>query len=171
MKIFLARLGQRHDSGFTLMELLVVISVLLLLMLIAIPNFSGMKIQANENSAIASVRSIYLAETQYAANYPTSGFACSLAQLGGSAKAGAASPAHAQVLPNDLAGGRKSGYTFKVVHCDKASVKASDAYTSFEVLALPQTVGKTGHRGFCIDQQGELRADLTGGGNCTQSVQ
>ncbi len=159
------------ESGFTLMELLIVISIMLILMLIAIPNFSGMKMQANETSAIQSLRAIYQAEIQYQTNYPAQGFACSLPALGGSTSAGAPSPTQAQVLQGDLAAGQKSGYTFSVVNCTKVSVNNQDQYTGYEATAVPQAVGKTGHRGFCIDQQGEVKADPAGGTNCTQNLQ
>ena len=68
MMFFLRRRAGRRpgfESGFTLMELLIVISIMLILMLIAIPNFSGMKMQANETSAIQSLRAIHQAEIQY----------------------------------------------------------------------------------------------------------
>ena len=69
---------RRREAGFTLMELLIVISIMLILMLIAIPNFAGMKMQANETSAIQSLRAIYQAQIQYQTNYPANGFASSL---------------------------------------------------------------------------------------------
>ncbi len=159
------------ESGFTLMELLIVISIMLILMLIAIPNFSGMKMQANENSAIASVRAIYQAEIQYEANYPANGFACTLPALGGSGSSGAPSPTQAQVLQADLASGQKSGYTFNITNCSKVTVNNQDQYTSFEITAVPQVVGKTGHRGFCEDMQGTPKADPAGGTSCTVSLQ
>ena len=162
---------QAAEAGFTLMELLIVISIMLILMLIAIPNFSGMKMQANETSAIQSLRAVYQAEIQYQTNYPAQGFACSLPSLGGSSSAGAPSPTQAQVLQGDLAGGQKSGYTFSVVNCTKVTVNNQDQYTGYEAIAVPQAVGKTGHRGFCIDQQGEVKADPAGGSNCTQNLQ
>ncbi len=173
MKFFAARPTRRqhHEAGFTLMELLIVISIMLILMLIAIPNFSGMKMQANENSAIASVRAIYQAEIQYEANYPANGFTCSLAALGGSGTSGAPSSTQAQVLQSDLASGQKSGYTFNLVNCSKVTVNNQDQFTSFEITAVPQVVGKTGHRGFCEDMQGTPKADLAGGTNCTTSLQ
>ncbi len=161
----------RPDAGFTLMELLIVISIMLILMLIAIPNFSGMKMEANENSAIASIRAIYQAEIQYEANYPANGFTCSLAQLGGNSTAGAPSATQAQVLQADLAAGQKSGYTFNLVNCAKVTVNNQDQFTTFEITAVPQSVGKTGHRGFCEDMQGQPKADPAGGTNCTVSLQ
>lgn len=170
---FMPNPGHRSnpESGFTLMELLIVISIMLILMLIAIPNFSGMKMQANETSAIQSLRAIYQGQIQYQTNYPAQGFACSLPALGGAASAGAPSPTQAQVLQGDLAGGQKSGYTFSVVNCTKVTVNNQDQFTGYEAIAVPQAVGKTGHRGFCIDQQGEVKADPAGGSNCTQTLQ
>src|ERR1700742_2356481 len=88
----------RREAGFTLMELLIVISIMLILMLIAIPNFSKMKSQANETSAIQSLRAIYEAQITYQTTYPANGFACSLSALGGSPASGAANPQSAQVL-------------------------------------------------------------------------
>ena len=160
-----------REAGFTLMELLIVISIMLILMLIAIPNFAGMKMQANETSAMESLRAIYSAEIQYQTNFPANGFACSLAALGGDPKAGAPSATQAQMLEGDLASGQKSGYTFNVVNCTKVTVNNHDMYTSYEATAVPQAIGKTGHSGYCIDQQGEIKKDLSGGTNCTVPLQ
>ncbi|MBB6142341.1 type IV pilus assembly protein PilA [Silvibacterium bohemicum] len=159
------------EAGFTLMELLIVISIMLILMLIAIPNFAGMKMQANETSAIQSLRAIYESQIQFQTTYPANGFACSLQALGGDSKAGPPNPQSAQLLQGDLAGGQKSGYTFNIVNCTKVTVNNQDMYTGYEVTAVPQAVGKTGHNGFCIDQQGEVRKDATGGTNCTVALQ
>src|ERR1700677_800867 len=85
-----SRKGWRHraEPGFTLMELLIVMSIVIILMLIAIPNFISMKAQAAETSAIQSVRAIYQAQIQYQTDLPASGFSCSVAALGGKASAG-----------------------------------------------------------------------------------
>ncbi len=158
-------------GGFTLMELLIVMSIMIILMLIAIPNFLSMKAQANETSAMQSLRAIYQAEIQYQTNFPANGFACSLSALGGNPASGPPGPQAAQVLQGDLASGQKSGYTFNIVNCTKVTVNNQDMYTSYEATAVPQAVGKSGHRGFCIDSGGEIKADLAGGTNCTQAVQ
>jgi type IV pilus assembly protein PilA len=159
------------QAGFTLMELLIVMSIMIILMLIAIPNFISMKAQADETSAIQSLRAIYQAQIQYQTNFPANGFSCSLAALGGNASAGPPSAQAAQVLQGDLAVGQKSGYTFNIVNCTKVTVNNQDMYTSYEATAVPQSVGKSGHRGFCIDQAGEITADLAGGTSCTQPIQ
>jgi type IV pilus assembly protein PilA len=160
-----------RQRGFTLMELLIVMSIMIILMLIAIPNFISMKAQADETSAIQSLRAIYQAQIQYQTNYPANGFACALATLGGAASSGPPSATAAQVLQGDLATGQKSGYTFNIVNCSKVTVNNQDMYTSYEATAVPQSVGKSGHRGFCIDPAGEIKADPAGGTNCTQPIQ
>jgi type IV pilus assembly protein PilA len=159
------------QRGFTLMELLIVMSIMIILMLIAIPNFISMKAQADETSAIQSLRAIYQAQIQYQTNFPTNGFACALPALGGNASSGPPSATGAQVLQGDLATGQKSGYTFNIVNCTKVTVNNQDMYTSYEATAVPQSVGKSGHRGFCIDQAGEIKADPAGGTNCSQPIQ
>lgn len=160
-----------HEAGFTLMELLIVISIMLILMLIAIPNMLNIRAEANETSALQSLRAIQEAETQYDSNYPGYGYACSLAALGGEGKSGPPSPQSAQLLPNDLAQGQKSGYSFHIVNCTKTTVNNHDMFTSYEVTAVPQAVGKTGHRGFCLDMSGEIKSDPAGGTNCTVPLQ
>src|ERR1700749_3387971 len=81
-------LPQNRQRGFTLMELLIVMSIMIILMLIAIPNFISMKASADETSAMQSLRSIYQAQIQYQTSYPANGFACSLATLGGNTPSG-----------------------------------------------------------------------------------
>jgi len=164
-------LRSNRQHGFTLMELLIVMSIMIILMLIAIPNFISMKAQADETSAIQSLRAIYQAQIQYQTDFPANGFACSLPALGGNASAGPPSPQAAQVLQGDLSTGQKSGYTFNIVNCTKVTVNNQDMYTSYEATAVPQSIGKSGHRGFCIDQAGEIKSDAAGGTNCSQPIQ
>jgi len=159
------------SNGFTLMELLIVIAIILILMLMAIPTIGSLKKKANHTSAIQSLRAITQAELQYESSYPTSGFACTLASLGGDPSTGAPSPASAQMLPQELAGGVKSGYLFTISNCTKVTVNNTDRITGYQINAVPETVGKTGDMGYCEDQFGTLKQDPTGGTNCTQVVQ
>jgi type IV pilus assembly protein PilA len=154
------------------MELLIVMAVILILMLVAIPSMLNVTIQAHETSALASLRAIQAAEVQYSSNFPANGFACSLGALGGSSSSGAPTAQAAQMLQSTLANGQKDGYTFNITNCTKTTGSNNqDMFTSYEVTAVPQAVGKSGHKGFCIDQAGEIKADLAGGTNCTQSIQ
>jgi type IV pilus assembly protein PilA len=162
--------GQR-PNGFTLMELLIVISIMLILMLMAIPNFQKMRITAHELSARKSLQTIYQSQIQYQTTYPQNGFSCSMQALGGDPKQGQPTPTSAQLLQGDLPAGVKDGYTFNIVNCNKITVNNVDQITSFQVTAVPQSIGSTGNRGFCIDQFGEIKVDPAGGTNCTQNAQ
>jgi type IV pilus assembly protein PilA len=142
---------QQHEAGFTLIELLIVMSVMLILMTLAVPQMLKLKKQANETSAAQSVRTIANAELQ--------------------SKSGAPSPQAAQLVAPDLAGGQKAGYTFAITNCNKVTVNNQDMYTSFEITAVPQAVGKTGDNGYCADENNTIRKDPAGGSNCTLPLQ
>jgi type IV pilus assembly protein PilA len=159
-------------NGFTLMELLIVIAIILILMLMAIPTIGVMKRHANETSAINSVQAIIKAEIQYSDSFPANGYACSLTALGGETGSGSPSPTSAQLIQSDLASGFKSGYIFNITNCTKVTVNNTDRITGFTVTAVPQAPGKTGDRGFCSDENGgSPKYDSTGGTNCTQLLQ
>jgi type IV pilus assembly protein PilA len=162
----------RHgEAGFTLMELMIVMAVILIISLIAIPSMLNMMIQAHETSALASLRAIQAAEVQYQTNFPANGFACTIASLGGNASSGPPTALAAQMLQSSLASGQKDGYSFNITNCTKTTgTNNQDMFTSYEVTATPQTVGKTGHRGFCMDMSGEIKADPAGGTNCTVPI-
>jgi type IV pilus assembly protein PilA len=161
----------RKHNGFTLMELLIVMAIIAILMLIAIPTVGSLKKRANDLSAIKSVQAIQQAEMQYDSTYGANGFACSLTALGGDPSAGAPSPTGAQLIQGDLSSGFKSGYIFTVACKDKITSNGIDRFNSYTVTAVPQTVGKTGDRGFCSDQFGTIKVDPAGGTNCTQPLQ
>jgi len=157
-------------NGFTLMELLIVMAIILILMLMAIPTVGHLKKAANETSAINSMQVITKAELSYSNTYPINGFACTLTAMGGDPASGAPTAAAAQILQPDLVSGYKSGYIFAVVCKDKVTVNGQDRYNSYTVTAIPQTVGKTGDRGFCESDSGTITFDPAGATNCTQPL-
>jgi len=159
-----------QPNGFTLMELLIVIAIILILMLMAIPTIGSLKKQANETSAINSMQVITKTELQYESTYPSNGYACSLAALGGDPKAGAPTATASQLLQSDLTTGIKSGYIFTIGDCTKVNLNGVDRITGYKVTAVPVTVGQTGNRGFCGDQFGSIKFDPAGGTNCVQSL-
>jgi len=161
----------RQQDGFTLMELLIVIAIILILMLMAIPTIGTMTIRGNETSAINSVQMILKAEIQYQSTYPANGYACTLPTLGGDPGAGLPTPTSAQLIQADLASGYKSGYTFTIACTDKVTINGTDHSNGYKITAVPQTVGKSGVRGFCSDQYGGIKYDPAGGTNCTQLLQ
>jgi type IV pilus assembly protein PilA len=159
-----------RSNGFTLMELLIVMAIIAILMLIAIPTVGSLKKKADDLSAVQSVHTILNAESMYESNYPTAGYACSLAALGGDPKAGAPTMTAAQLISPDLAGGVKSGYVFNITNCTKVNQGGSDRITGYQITATPLTVGQTGDRAYCGDQSGAIKFDPAGGTNCTQNL-
>ena len=144
---------------------------LLILMLWATP-FHGRGKDSNETSAINSLQAIVKAEVQYADSFPANGYACKLSNLGGDPGNGPPTPQAAQLIQADLASGFRSGYIFKIATCTKVKVNGIDRITGFTVTAVPQVPGKTGNRGFCIDETGAVpKYDPKGGTNCTEQLQ
>ena len=162
---------RQRPNGFTLMELLIVIAIILILMLMAIPTIGSLQKKGYETSAINSVQTVTKAEIQYQSTYPANGYACTLPALGGDPNAGAPTPAAAQILQGDLTSGYKSGYIFTITCSNKVTINGTDRSNGYTITAVPQTVGKTGDRGFCSDQFGTIKYDPAGGTNCTQNLQ
>src|ERR1035437_9235251 len=115
-----------QPNGFTLMELLIVIAIILILMLMAIPTIGSLKKQANETSALASIRAINQAQLQYESTFPSSGYASALASLGGDPKSGPPTPAGGQFLQGDISSGIKSGYLFQIGNITKVNLSGVD---------------------------------------------
>jgi len=140
----------RRQRGFSLIELLIVVAIILVIAAIAIPNMMRAKISANEASAVASIRTISTAETTYASTYPTVGYTCSLLELGPPASGQPMSPTGAGILDDVLSRGQKAGYNFDLQNCS-GTPKAN--YTS---TAAPITIGATGGRAFCSTTPGVI---------------
>jgi type IV pilus assembly protein PilA len=144
----------KQQTGFSLIELLIVVAIILIILAIAVPNLMRSQMAANEASAIESVRSISTAQATYAATYPDLGFAPNLASLGFGALPG---PNSAGLLEPPLSTtGIKDGYTFNL------AAPAVLPRTTYTLGTAPQNVGKTGQRAFCSDQNQAVRFDKTG---------
>ncbi len=100
---------RNKQKGFSLIELLIVVAIILIIAAIAIPNLLRSKMAANEASAVGSMRTINTTSTEYATTY--GGYPPALSSLGGPA-GGAATSASAELIDAVLAGGTKSGYIF-----------------------------------------------------------
>ena len=146
-----------REKGFSLIELLIVVAIILIIAAIAIPNLLRSRMAANEASAVGSVRTINTAEVTYSSTWGL-GYASALSNLASSTGTCTASSTQACLIDPILGAGAKSGYTFAVV----GNTSVAGMQQGFEVNATPGTVGITGTRSFCADQTGVIRYRTTG---------
>ena len=148
------------SRGFTLIELLIVLSIILIIAAITIPSMIGVKIHANETSAVASLKAIQTAQTTYQTTYSAQGYASSLAALGGpdSCKP---SPATACLIDEVLSSGTKAGYNFAVI----GGNPSSGANTSYVAGAAPAAYNRTGTRRYCTTERNVVRWDANSEGS------
>jgi prepilin-type N-terminal cleavage/methylation domain-containing protein len=147
----------QNHKGFSLIELLVVVSVILIIAAIAIPSFLRSRMRANEASAVGSMRSINTAIVAYSVMYPDKGLPAQLTFLGGASPC-TASSVTACLIDDALAQGSKNGYSF-VLTGDGAVPSVS-----FTLTGTPQVVGSSGQRMFCLDPTGIIHFDPSGAG-------
>ncbi len=129
------------QDGFSLIELLIVVAIILVIMAMTIPSMLKARIAANEASAINGVRSITTAQISYIISYPASGYAASLDNLG--PPPGLPDASHAGLLPSSLgkAPYQHSGYQFD----------STGDMNGFTANAAPVRPGSTGVRSFCTN--------------------
>ncbi|HLZ41219.1 MAG TPA: prepilin-type N-terminal cleavage/methylation domain-containing protein [Candidatus Sulfotelmatobacter sp.] len=158
----------RRQRGFSLIELLIVVAIILIIAAIAIPNLLRARMAANESSAVASVRTLTTAEITFQTAYPTVGYstgAGGLLALGGALNA-ACKPASTSaclidsVLANNgnPKNSGKSGYSFNT----GAGAQAGGVSVGYTIQASPLTINQTGIRGFCAEEDAVIRVDPAG---------
>jgi len=149
-----------RSKGFTLLELMIVVALIMIIAAITIPCLTTSKISANEASAVASIRAINTAEISYATTY--GGYAPSLSNLGGSDPC-TKSAETACLLDENLAAGVKSGYRFIAI----GGSPSDGQNTSYAAGAAPEVFDRTGHRRFCTTEKNVIRTDLNASASTT----
>jgi len=151
--------------GFSLIELLIVVAIILIIAAIAIPNLLRARMAANESSAVSSLRTINTGEITYQSTYPTIGYATALSNLGGPLGAACVPSSTTACLIDSVlanngnpATSGKSGYSFTT----GAGAVGSGIKIGYTVLAVPLVVNQTGIRAFCAEQDAVVRVDPAG---------
>ena len=153
----------RRQKGFSLIELLVVVAIILIIAALAIPSYLRGRMAANESSAVASLRTLNTAQVSYFTTYPSVGFAASLTALTGT-NCSPPTSASACLIDTGLATGLKNGYTFSLTN---ASGTPSNSYTA---KASPVLANYSGVRYYCSYEDAVVRAATSAISTCDGTV-
>ena len=144
---------KNKQKGFSLIELLIVVAIILIIAAIAIPNLLRSKMAANEASAVGSIRTLNTSAVEYSTEY--GGYPASLAVLGPIASGGTASSTLADMIDSVLVTGTKSGYVFV---WSGGTADSNGNKLNYSITAAPSSPGTTGQRYFYTDQSGVIRS-------------
>jgi len=152
------RRGHKFQSarGFSLIELLIVVAIILVIAAIAIPNFMRSRMAANESASVQNMRNITTANVVYSSTYGI-GYASTLATLGPPPGSGQPTINNSSLIDDILAVGTKSGYTYTYT----PGSPVNGVIDSFQLTAAPVAPGVTGNRYFFTDDSGVIRQNTS----------
>jgi type IV pilus assembly protein PilA len=164
----------KKEKGFSLIELLIVVAIILIIAAIAIPNLLRSRMAAAQASAVGSVRTINTAAISYNSTYGN-GFPPSIGAIGSNGST-SITCTNAGLIDTVLSSGTKQGYTFILtkgtsqVSSSASSCSAGYGYADgYMVTATPVTVGTTGQTSYCSDPSGVIRFNPAGTTNAGPS--
>jgi len=153
----------RRTKGFSLIELLIVVAIILIIAAIAVPSFLRSRMAANESSAVGALRILNTAEVSYSTAYPTVGFASSMSELGGTSCTPPSSSG-ACLIDTALASGLKSGYNFTL-----SNVSGTPS-SSYNAMATPVLINYSGSHYFCSFEDSVVRTSTSTITTCDNTI-